>query len=134
MITSFCKAHVISEQLVLSIFLLHVFKLKKKELYIYIFTIIPGTKNPSGFLNRTWIFLNLIAEYLFIFLSSIIEIVWWTIFFGLLIYLFLLIAIEEVLMLNMYHTLRLHISYTFIYHISMVFDRYLFIPRDTFLT
>ena len=136
MITSFCKAHVISEQLVLSIFLLHVFKLKKKELYIYIyiFTIILGTKNPSGFLNRTWIFLNLIAEYLFIFLSSIIEIVWWTIFFGLLIYLFLLIAIEEVLMLNMYHTLRLHISYTFIYHISMVFDRYLFIPCDTFLT
>ena len=133
MITSFCKAHVISEHLVLSIFLLHVFKLKKKN-YIYIFTIILGTKNPSGFLNRTWIFLNLIAEYLFVFLSSIIEIVWWTIFFGLLIYLFLLIAIEEVLMLNMYHTLRLHISYTFIYHISMVFDRYLFIPRDTFLT
>ena len=137
MITSFCKAHVISEHLVLSIFLLHVFKLKKKIIYIYIFTIIPGTKNPYGFLNRTWIFLNLIADYLFIFLSSIIEIVWWTIFFfffGILIYLFLLIAIEEVLMLNMYHTLRLHISYTFIYHISMVFDRYLFIPRDTFLT
>ena len=139
MITSFCKAHVISEHLVLSIFLIRIFKFKKKKKNL--FTVILGTKNPSGFLNRTWIFLNLIAEYLFVFLSSIIEIVWWTKYFysilfsfGLLIYLFLLIAIEEVLMLNMYHTLRLHISYTFIYHISMVFDGYLFIPRDTFLT
>lgn len=104
-----------------------------------LFTIIPGTKNPSGFLNRTWIILNLIAEYLLIFCPLSLRLFGGLIFlfffsFGLLIYLFLLIAIEKVLMLNMYHTLRLHISYTFIYHICMAFDRNLFIPRDTFLT